>query len=76
MDTTPTLPVILSESALSPGQLRYWRSAARHWAGQVDYLDPSRLSLRRLRELLPAGSVVYRASTGGRWGKSHSIVRL
>lgn len=69
------LPAILGEGRLSPARARYWRALARRMAGRVDLIDPDRRSLRDLRQTL-RGVRLYRASTGGRWGKSAAIVRL
>lgn len=66
-------PEILQENTLSPQRLRYWSSLAAKLTGRVDYIDPNRTPLKELRKRLPINSKVYRASTGGRWGKSAEI---
>jgi hypothetical protein len=60
---------------MTPGQARYWLAQQRQMAGRVTLIDPWRKPLRELRKTHP-GHIVYRASTGGRWGKSASTVRL
>ena len=67
---------IRGESKLAPGALRYWRALAQRENLRVQVVDPFREPLKTLREEYPKGTVVYRASTGGRWGKSSSIVTL
>lgn len=62
---------ILNESDLTPAQSRYWRACARKKA--VDVVDPFRHGRRWLDAHLPVGTRVYRASTGGRWGKSADV---
>lgn len=66
--------------ALSPAQRRYWlklssnNARVRHL--KVQLIDPFRTPLSQLRQQYPSGTVVYRASTGGKYGKSAQIVRL
>lgn len=62
----------------SPHARKYWESLARKLAGQVDVIDPVRVDLRDLRKARPdlIGKKLYRASTGGKWGKSSKIVTL
>lgn len=66
---------ILDENKLSPMQLRYWRKLARENCLKCKYVDAFRRPLKELRALGLTGPV-YRASTGGRWGKSAQIVNL
>lgn len=68
------LPEILDENKMTPGMARYWKAQQVKLAGRVSVIDPWRTPLRELRsraELL--GKKVYRASTGGRYGKSAQI---
>lgn len=71
---------ILQSEKLTPASLRYWAALARkNDARQVqifDVIDPFRVSLQTLRATLPAGTRVYRASTGGKYGKSSQIVSV
>lgn len=67
---------IIGSHALTPAQSRYWTACARRMAGRAQYVDPNRHTLAWLRERFPAGTTVYRASTGGKWGKSAKIVTL
>lgn len=73
---TNATPCIIQENRLSPGQLRYWKALARKMSGRVNLVDPWRWTLKDLRAKYPAGYVVYRASTGGKWGRSSEIVTL
>lgn len=66
------VPTILGESALTPMQLRYWRALAKKMAGRCEYVDPFRDSIRSLKSRGFYGRI-YRASTGGKWGKSAEI---
>lgn len=76
--TTTALPVILHLPANAPGAARYWNALARRLAGKVDAIDANRWGLRELRAHYPhlIGKRIYRASTGGKWGKSSQIVTL
>lgn len=77
MDNLITNPAeIVDAEKMTPGQARYWHCVARNEALRVNIVDPRRLPLRTLRSRYPAGTVVYRASTGGKWGKSAQIVTL
>lgn len=69
---------ILNASKLTPAQARYWNALARREALRVEYVDPFRTPLRELRATHPElrGHKIYRASTGGRYGKSKQIVVL
>lgn len=67
---------ILGRESLTQGKLRYWTATQRKLVGKVDLVDPARESLKDLRARLPKGTRVYRASTGGKWGKSSCIVTL
>ncbi len=67
---------IIGRDDLTPMQLRYWSSCAKREALRAQYVDPARHTLRHLRSILPEGTRVYRASTGGKWGKSACIVTL
>ena len=51
----------------------YWNRKARDLNGRVDVIDPWRFVMKDLRKVFRSGLKVYRASTGGRWGKSSSI---
>jgi len=68
--------LILNHHSLTKAQARYWQAARRKLAGKVDLIDPARESLKDLRARFPKGTRVYRASTGGVWGKSSCIVTL
>jgi hypothetical protein len=61
---------------MTPAMQRHWRAKAFKFRGVVNLIDPWRTRLSKLRTLYPKGTVVYRASTGGTWGKSAEIVRL
>lgn len=67
---------IIGSNTLTPMQLRYWTACARRMAGRAQYVDPNRHTLAWLRERFPACTTIYRASTGGKWGKSACIVTL
>lgn len=67
---------ILFADKLSPAQSRYWNSCAKREALRAQVVDPFRHSLKELRSILPAGTTVYRASTGGKWGKSAQVVSI
>lgn len=56
----------------------YWNSLANRLQNKVSAIDPDRLPLYQLRQSHPEliGCKVYRASTGGKWGKSSQIVTL
>jgi len=68
------VPAIIGK--LTEGQARYWNKKAKDLTGKVDLLDPAREDLRVLRKKYTKGTRVYRASTGGKWGKSVDIVIL
>jgi hypothetical protein len=68
-------PPILDEALLGPSAARYWRFLQRTRT-DVDLIDPWRHPLKLLRANYPKGTIVYRASTGGRWGKSAHIAVL
>ncbi len=71
------LPTIVDADRMTPGMARYWNAQRRNLAGRVDLIDPWRRSLRELRKIYgETHTTVYRASTGGRWGKSSQIVHL
>lgn len=62
-------PALIRHAAeMTPGMARYWNKVAATKA--VDVVDPWRADLKSLRAEYPKGTKVYRASTGGRWGKS------
>jgi hypothetical protein len=69
-------PVIINAEAMTPAMARYWNQLAARLTGRVDIVDPWRHSLRDLRTQYCSGVRVYRASTGGRWGKSSETVTL
>lgn len=79
---TPSTPAILRSTPaiihradqMSAGQACYWTCLSRKT--RADVVDPHRCSLRDLRAVYPSGTRVYRASTGGKWGKSAVIVTL
>lgn len=62
--------------SMSRARAAYWGALAKKMEGRVDIIDPQRLPLVELRACYAAGTRVYRASTGGKWGKSASIVTL
>ena len=68
--------IIRKEEKMSATQARYWRAKAEELKGQVDVLDPWRARMTALRDEFPKGTRIYRASTGGQWGKSAVIVTL
>lgn len=70
MNATPT---IIDAHKLTLGQARYWNAQVSQLAGRVDVIDPWRHSLRDLRDMGYTGQKVYRASTGGKYGKSSQI---
>ena len=80
--TTPQIeslgmPVILGISTMSRQRSAYWLSVARRYAGKIKVIDPDRRPLRSIRPLLAEMGItgkLYRASTGGKWGKSKEIV--
>lgn len=67
---------IRGEDRMSPAMARYWRMKARELENHVDVVDPWRADLAVLRKEYPKGTKVYRASTGGRWGKSAETRKL
>jgi hypothetical protein len=69
-------PMIINSHLLTPMQARYWSSLARRMQSRVQIIDPNRRPLKVLRALYGTGKTVYRASTGGKWGKSSQIVTL
>lgn len=71
---THLLAVIHRAEKMSAGMRPYWTYIAR--TDSADVIDPWRTPLRSLRQVYPRGTLVYRASTGGRWGKSAQRVRL
>jgi hypothetical protein len=68
--------IIHNAEKMTPGMARYWNAKAKKMTGRVNVIDPWRKQLKDLREQYPAGTRVYRASTGGKWGKSASIATL
>jgi len=74
--TLKTEPYIHHADKLTAGMRPYWTKLAQRLAGQVDIIDPWRTKLVDLRAEYVPGCKVYRASTGGRWGKSAVIVTL
>lgn len=71
--------VIHDEERMTPGMKRYWHKLAdSHYikSKNVRVIDPWRNSLAVLRQHYSPGTIVYRASTGGKYGKPASIVRL
>lgn len=68
-------PHIHRAADMTSGMARYWNSLAAK-RSNLDVIDPWRTPLKELRNYYPAGTKVYRASTGGRWGKSAQIVVL
>jgi len=68
------IPIIINKEKMSPMMARYWNSVAEKYK-DIDVIDPWRFSLKELREKYPQfiGKKIYRASTGGRWGKSKQI---
>ena len=61
---------------MSSGMIRYWSCLAKRLVGHVTLIDPYRTPLHILRKEYSKGTKVYRASTGGKWGKSKEIVTL
>lgn len=72
---TATLPIIINANLLTPHEARYWNAKARKLIGKVDIIDPLRCDLRVMRKAFK-GKRMYRASTGGRWGKSAEYINL
>lgn len=68
---------IVKAAKMTPGQARYWNSVLKEERGRkvqrVSVIDPWRHTLRQLADMGYSGRMVYRASTGGRWGKSVEI---
>lgn len=71
---------IVDESKLTPHQRKLWNTKALRLSRMgVTVIDPWRRPLRKLREELEAAGqtgLLYRASTGGSWGKSAQFVRI
>lgn len=65
---------IIDSEKMTLGMARYWNCKARK-EKRVDYLDPWRYSIRELKARGFKGKI-YRASTGGTWGKSAQIIEL
>ncbi len=76
LDCAQSVALIRCASEMTAGMARYWHATARRLGRRVDVVDPWRADLRTLRAEYPRGTRVYRASTGGRWGKSATIVTL
>jgi len=68
------MATIRMSDRMSAGMAKYWEKLAT--SSRYDVVDPWRASLLQLRQEYPVGTRVYRASTGGRWGKSHQVVTL
>ena len=69
--------LIHREAELTPHRRLYWRKFADSWVGKTcGLIDPWRTDVRELRKLYPAGTVVYQASTGGKYGKSSRRITL
>jgi len=72
--------IIIDEQKLTPNQRRIWQSKAVQLAKKgVTVIDPWRKPLRDLRAELQAARVsgfLYRASTGGTWGRSAQFILL
>lgn len=75
MNNNSRTATVIDAHNMTPGMARYWVAKAASLAGKVDFVDPWRLSVASLRKRGISG-VIYRASTGGRWGKSSAIVTL
>ena len=72
--------IVLGIDNLTPAMRRYWCSeslANRASRMGASVIDPFRKPLRELRkhEWL-VGRKVYRASTGGKWGKSAQVAMI
>lgn len=76
MQTTMTKPLIHRAEDMTPGQARYWNALAKKLEGRVDIIDPFREDMKTLRALYPKGTIVYRASTSGPYGRSAQIKTL
>lgn len=74
----PVLPTVIDAQNMSPHMARYWHALAKKMTGRVSAIDPWRIALATLRQQHPElrGRRIYRASTGGRWGKSAQIVTV
>ena len=68
--------IIRNADQMTEVQARYWNRLAKELEGVVDVIDPWRVYMTTLRQEYPAGTRVYRASTGGRWGRSAERVTL
>lgn len=71
--------VIHDEERMTPGMKRYWYKFADSdyiKANNVSVIDPWCNPLWVLRHHYAPGTVIYRASPGGKYGKSASIDRL
>lgn len=77
-DKTTSAAEIIDADKMTAGQARYWNSKAAAECLRVVAVDPFRSPLRALRIRRPdlIGRPVYRASTGGKFGKSAQIVVL
>lgn len=73
---TPMTPHIVYASRMTPMQSRYWLALRGRLGNTIDLIDPFRHSLRELRQIFPSGLRIYRASTGGKYGKSATITTL
>ncbi|MCK9570219.1 hypothetical protein M0R72_14840 [Candidatus Pacearchaeota archaeon] len=68
--------LIRNPQHMTAKQALYWNTLARKLGKRVDVVDPWRADMKMLRAEYPLGTRVYRASTGGRWGRSAEIVTL
>lgn len=67
---------IIRPEALTQQARRYWESCSRKYVGRVHVIDPRRESMKTLRSMYGPGTIIRRASTGGKWGRSAQIVTL
>jgi len=74
--TDVTKPAIIERERMTARMRVYWEKKAESLTGKVDVVDPWRYRVETLKRMFPRGTRVYRASTGGRWGKSAEIYTL
>lgn len=64
------LPIIHRADEMTVHMARYWLRRQVDLAGLIDLIDPWRTPLSVLRRIYPRGLRLYRASTGGAYGRS------
>lgn len=76
METTDPI-IIVRPDRMTPGMARYWNCMLREELARkvprFTLIDPWRLTLKQLAAMGYSGRTVYRASTGGTYGKSAQI---